>query len=88
MFLSIILFIIFQAISFFRRYFLMSNSLIVIDIIFSLLETVFGILFLTNCINLFIKNNHLIKKILNIFIVIISLIFFTIYNFLLFNKGA
>lgn len=84
--LTILFFVIFQGISLLRRFFLVNWDSIIANVIIALVETIFGLLFLTNGVKYFIKNEK-IKKIVNIAIIVFAFMFFVLYIISLISGG-
>lgn len=84
MVLTILYFVIFQVISLLRRYFLINCDSDIVNVIIALVETIFGILFLINGVNYFVKNKKA-KRIANLTILVFAIMFFILYVILLIN---
>lgn len=84
MVLTILFFVIFQVISLLRRYFLVNCDSDIVNVIIALAETIFGILFLINGVNYFVKNKKA-KRIANLMILVFAIMFFILYVILLIN---
>lgn len=83
---TILFFVIFQGISLLRRFSLANWDSVIANVVIALLETIFGLLFLTNGVKYFIKNEK-IKKIVNIAIIVFAFMFFVLYIISLINGG-